>query len=357
MLKLNHKNMKILVINSGSTSFKFAVYDAQKLDLIQSDNFKIEQKSFEENQDVVDKLFRQMLRSIPDVSEISHVGHRVVHGGNTFQQTTEISPTELIELEKLNFLAPLHNPFNLAGIKSSNKYITDIPDFAVFDTAFYKDLPEQTKTYPIPYKYYEAGIVKFGFHGTSHKYVCQQACEKLKLDFNKAKLISIHLGGGCSITAVKNGKAIETSMGFTPLEGLMMQTRSGDIDPGIIFELIQKHSGDFEQVKQILNKKSGILGISNCQNFLELLEQVKLKEERAQLAFDMFIHRIKKYIGAYLMLLDGADAIIFTGAIGAGDKMTRNKVCDKISMLSNIKILAIETDEEMAIAEEIKNII
>jgi acetate kinase len=348
------KKMTILILNLGSTSFKYALYGADDLRLLQKGNYEMETDMLHDIQDVVDKSFREVLREVGGVENISAVGHRVVHGGDKYFETTEITTENLKDLADCNDLAPLHNPYNLAGIKASLKYLSDVKNYAVFDTAFFSDLPDVAKIYPIPEEYFEQGIHRFGFHGTSHKFVAQQACSKLKLDVAKANLITVHLGGGCSVTAIQNGKPIETSMGWTPLEGLMMQTRSGDIDPGIILELAEKEG--IEETRKILNKQSGIKAISGCENYLELLENVKHKEERAMLAFEMFINRIKKYIGAYSAILDKVDAIVFTGAIGAGDKMTRQKVCDKMKLLDGVKIVAIETDEELAIAQEISKI-
>ena len=351
---------KILIFNLGSTSFKFGLFDFENLTEINREEYKINQT--QNIQEEVDRLFRNVLREVGDITEIKAIGHRVVHGGDKYFEPVEITPEELQNISALNNLAPLHNPFNLAGINSAQKYLPGVPSFAVFDTAFFKDLPDYAKIYPIPYEYYEKNnIHKFGFHGISHKFVAMEACKKLKLDFQNSKLVTVHLGGGSSVTAMENGKPIDTSMGYTPLEGLMMQTRSGDIDPQIILELLNLTDMPFDQqiekVKNILNKESGIKGITGYGNFLDILENVKAKDERAMLAFEMFTHRITKYIGAYLAALGSADAIVFTGRIGAGDPLTRKKITDKKDIFKNIKILTIEPNEELAIAQEIKELI
>jgi len=316
-------------------------------------------------QNEIDKFFREMLRQLGNIDNIVAIGHRIVHGGDKYIKTQEIGEEEILDLEKLNQFAPLHNHFNLAGIKASNKYLTDIKDYAVFDTAFFQDLPDVAKIYPIPYEYYEKhGIKKFGFHGISHKYAAQEACEKLKLDFKKMNLITVHLGGGCSASAISKGKPIDTSMGFTPLEGLMMMTRSGDVDFGAIkqifinqLKLNQNRETVLEKVWEILNYDSGVKGIFGSNDFLELLKEVNFGNDRAKLAFEMFVNRIKKYIGAYIAILGKVDALVFTGEIGAGKSITRNKICDKMKILDGIKVIVIEPNEELAMAKDIKQIL
>lgn len=345
--------MNILILNLGSTSFKYALFDAENLELTKKGNFAIPDVKHDMYQIQVDELFRKTLREVGDINQINVVGHRVVHGGDKYLATQKIETKDIYELEDLNDLAPLHNPYNLAGIKSVHKYLPEVANYVVFDTGFFENLPLSAKIYPIPYKYYEQGIHRFGFHGISHKFAAQTACQKLKIDFNTAKLITIHLGGGCSVAAIQAGQPLDTSMGFTPLEGLMMQTRGGDLDPGVILSLISEFNGNVEKVKNILNYESGIKGISGCQNYLDLLAAVKNKEPKAILAWEMFINRLKKYVGAYLMLLDGADAIVFTGEIGAGNPLTRKKICDKMTILSNIPVAVVEPNEELAMAKEI----
>jgi len=344
--------MQILVLNLGSTSFKYELFDFDNLLSLQKGNFEIEQNEIDNAQIKINKIFREILRKIGKVNSIKIIGHRVAHGGDKYTDILKINKGSLLELEKLNSLAPLHNPFNLAGIKSALEYLPEAKNFAIFDTALYKNLPEHIKIYPIPYTYYQQGIKKFGFHGISHKYAMEETFKKLNKKLDNINLISVHLGGGSSITAFKNGQVIDTSMGFTPMQGLMMQTRSGDIDPGIIFELIKREKSA-EEIKDILNKQSGIKGISGFENYLDLLEAVKKKNKMAVLAFSMYISRIQKYIGAYLAILDKVDAIVFTGKIGAGKTETYKAVM-KSRLLKNIKTIIIKPWEELAIAREIK---
>lgn len=379
----------ILVLNLGSTSFKYELFDLKNLESLNKGECEINYQSVRVSecqsvraaglrdifQEEVDKIFREILREIGNVAEIKIVGHRFVHGGEKFSATQKISNSDLHELEKLNHLAPLHNPANLAGLKSVLKYLAEAENYAVFDTAFFKDLPECAKIYPIPYEYYEKlGIYKFGFHGISHKFAAETAAKKIGKKFEQAKIITVHLGGGCSLAAFDQGKPIDTSMGYTPMEGLMMLTRSGDIDPGVIMEMICRDSsravqeGDrsrpvptecdiAEKINHVLNYESGIKGISGYDDFLELLAAVEKKEERAVLAFEIFTNRVKKYIGAYAALLGEVDTVAFTGKIGAGNPLTRKKICDKMKILNGVKIVVVEPDEELAIAREIKRII
>ncbi len=359
--------MSILVLNLGSTSFKFELFDSDSLDSLKKGEFELEADENGVNQGEIDRLFREALRQVGDVSQLKAVGHRIVHGGSKYLEAKEINTQEIYELEKLKSLAPLHNPYNLAGIKSSNKYLPEVPDFAVFDTAFFKDLPERAKIYPLPYKYYEElNIHKFGFHGISHKFAGQEAAREIKVPFNRSKLITLHLGGGCSITAIEKGKPIDTSMGLTPLEGLMMMTRPGDVDSGAVLELLKQQNEakggqnlteSLNELDKILNYESGIYGISGRDDYLNLLKAANFGEKRAKLAFEMFIYRIKKYIGAYLAVLGGADAIVFTGQIGAGRPITRKKICDGLKIIEKIPIIVVKPHEELAIAREIKNLL
>lgn len=357
--------MQILVFNLGSTSLKYKLFSIDE-----KKNFKLlkvgEFNDLGENKKMNhDEAIRSAVRRIGNLTNITAIGHRVVHGGNEFVAPTVVSPTMLKSLEKYNDLAPLHNPYNLLGIKACLVYFGNTPNVAVFDTAFFKDMPLKTKIYPIPFEFYKKfGLERFGFHGISHQYVAEIAAQKLKKSLSKLKLITCHLGGGCSIAAIKNGKPIDTSMGFTPLEGLMMMTRSGDLDPGIILKLqsikletsmIEKKSKNpndlISELKQILNSESGIKGISGIDEYLKLLKNIK-KSPRAKLAFEMFIYRIQKYICAYWGILGGADAIIFTGKIGAGKLITKRTILHDLKFLQKKKNFSIQTDEELAIANE-----
>ena len=345
--------MTILILNLGSTSFKHALYGASDLRLLQKGNYEIKTDAVHDVQSEVDKHFRELLREIGGVEHISAVGHRVVHGGDKYFATTEITAENLKDLEECNNLAPLHNPYNLAGVKASLKYLNDVKNYAVFDTAFFSELPESAKIYSIPEEYYEQGIHRFGFHGTSHKFVAQQACQKLKLNFNKLNLITVHLGGGCSVTAIQNGKPIETSMGWTPLEGLMMQTRSGDIDVAAVFYIMKKEKLSVSEMDRILNKESGLLGVSGISNDFRLIQKAMVRGSKsAKLAYEVFVHRIKKYIGAYLFILGGADAICLTGGIGENSQRVIDGLRRDVSkfLRKKTKVLVIPTDEELMIA-------
>lgn len=340
----------ILVINSGSTSLKYKLFDL--------DNFK----TLTENDfvDVGDRkeAVKLALREIGNLSMVEVIGHRVVHGGTEFLEPTKIDRGNLDQLEAYNELAPLHNPYNIFGIKACLEFLPDIPNFAVFDTAFYKDLPDKAKIYAIPFELYkEHGIQRYGFHGISQKYASLEAAKILNRELKDINLITCHLGGGSSITVIKQGRAIDTSMGYTPMEGLVMMTRSGDLDPGVILKLKKSLNGDDKGlISEILNKASGLKGISGLDDYLDLLKAVKYKDRRAKLAFDIYIYRIQKYIGAYLAVLDGeVDGLVFTGQIGAGKSITRNTIVGKIrKILGRTKVLTVETDEELMIAREVK---
>lgn len=347
--------MSILVINSGSTSIKYALFAEDETEIKQG-----------EITGVIDQqaALKKVLRAVGGLQDLTAVGHRVVHGGHKFFKPLLVNEDNFLELEKFNNLAPLHNPYNLAGIKAAAGYLPLIKQVAVFDTAFYANLPEISRLYALPKEISEKyKIYRYGFHGTSHKYALEESARLLKTDVNKTSLISCHLGGGWSITAIKNGQPIDTSMGLTPLEGLVMMTRAGDIDPGIIFKLLEEMPGEISRDKvadifDLLNKQSGIKGLSGADNFQELLKMVSLGNQEANLAFDLSINRLIKYIGAYWTELEGkAQAIVFTGAIGAGNPLTRNQVMKKIKCLGELPMLAVKTNEELMIAREVKNLL
>ncbi len=338
----------ILVLNCGSQSVKWKIFD-HKLKVVNLGSCDIfDAKEFE-------NVLTNELSKIKE--EITLVGHRVVHGGEKFLKPLKITQENFQELEKTNYLAPLHNPYNLLGIKVCQKIFGSAQHVAVFDTEFFASLPEKAFTYALPKNISEEfGFRRYGFQGTSHEYVAKEA---MRLVGSKAKkIITIHLGGGASATAIKNGKAIDTTMGFTPLEGLVMMTRSGSIDPAIVLELCKKYG--VEGAEKCLNKDSGIKGISGAKNMLELFEKIKsaneVEKKNAQLAFDVFVYSMQKQIGAYFAVLGGCDALVFTGSIGAGNPKTRNAVVSGIKGLKIKKVLAIKTDEELAIAQKIKNL-
>ncbi len=346
--------MSILVINSGSTSVKYKLFDGEKE--LKAENLPVH----DNHQEVIKRILRQ----IGNLGDLEAVGHRVVHGGEEFYQPTIINDEIIDKLEKYNDLAPLHNPYNLAGIKAIQEYLENITQVAVFDTAFYHNLPEIAKLYGLPLKLSRNyKIRRYGFHGISHQYVSEEAARQLKLDKNKINLISCHLGGGWSITAVKAGQPIETSMGWTPLEGLAMMTRSGDLDPGLVLKLIKILPGEINQEKvdqlyDLLNNHSGVKGLAGIADYQELLHDVSLGDDLAKFSFEFCLNRLIKYNGGHFVSLEGkVDALVFTGAIGAGNPMTRNAVIKKIRCLGNIPTLVIKTDEELMIAREVAGLL
>lgn len=311
---------------------------------------------------------------IASPDDIAAVGHRVVHGGEHFTGATLITEEVKKEIKKLFSLAPLHNPVNYKCIEVAEQTFTNAKQIAVFDTAFHQTIPEQAYRYAIPEWYYkEHGIRVYGFHGTSHKYVSEQAIKWLNKE--KSKIISIHLGNGCSITAIKDGKSIDTSMGFGPLSGLMMGTRSGDIDPSVIFHLMEHSGYSLEQLSTLVNKQSGLLGVGGSSDMRDIRKLVSEGNAAAALALKLYAYRIKKFIGAYAAILNGIDAIIFTAGVGENDSNMREAVCTELDYLgieldsalnkaykgelkeintisSKVKILVIPTNEEYEIAHQ-----
>lgn len=377
---------KILVFNTGSSSIKYDLFEFEnskdirliKKGLVDRIGSPLGPKNYKDALSILFQGFDMgdsYLNKIPDLFAI---GHRVVHGGDKYNKTTLVDKNILNDLSQYNLLAPLHNPpilevmesiLNISG-KSGHR---DVPNYAVFDTAFFIDLPDVTKIYPLPYSFYEGfGIRRYGFHGISHQYAYEQIKEKCP---QVNKVITIHLGSGSSITAIKNGKPIDTSMGFTPLEGLMMATRSGDIDAGIIHYLIETKRITHKEVDNILNYQSGLLGISGMRHDVRDLlylsdypveesgykfkatNPIELSNEnkaRARLALDMYIYRIKKYIGAYAAALGGCDAIVFTGAVGEGSQFLRHKILENLEcLLNNTIVEVVQQDEAKQIAKEI----
>jgi len=319
---------------------------------------------------------------ISSINEIKAVGHRVAHGGEFFTESSLVNDKVKSEIEKCIELAPLHNPANLKGILAMEKLLPGVPQVAVFDTSFHQSMPNFSYLYGIPYEYYDKyKIRRYGFHGTSHKYVAQKACRILGMDFEKSKIITCHLGNGASIAAIKYGKSIDTSMGFTPVEGLMMGTRSGDVDAGVLLFLAEKENLSIKQVNDVINKKSGVQGISGLSSDMRDLEIAAAKgHERAQLAIDMYYYRVKKYVGAYAAVMDGVDLIIFTGGIGENDDNIRAHVSEAIDFMgvdfdadankgvrgqdkiltkpnSRVKVMSITTNEELVIATDTANIV
>jgi len=344
--------MKILVINSGSSSIKFKFFQmpAERL---------IEKGSLEHIGEKGSKFANHYsgLRIILDkINSVQAVGHRVVHGAEKFKKPVVVDRGVIRGIKKCCAIAPLHNPANLSGILACQKLLPGVKQVAVFDTAFHQSIPAHAYIYGLPYDYYQRlGIRKYGFHGTSHQYVSLEAGRILKKPLNKLKLITCHLGNGCSITAIDKGRSIDTSMGFTPLEGLVMGTRCGDLDPALITHIMRKKKLDIKQMELILNKESGLKGISGISNDMRSLEaKAKSGNKRARLAIDIFVYRIRKYIGAYLSVLGGLDALIFTAGIGENQAGIRKKICKGLfgCLGKPVKIMVIPTDEELMIARQ-----
>lgn len=352
--------MKILVINCGSSSIKYKLYKFSPISLITKGCIeRIGEKgaAVKDHTQGIKVLVAEILRqkAVSSLDEVCAIGHRVVHGGESFREPQLIDNKVMNKIKECSQLAPLHNPANLAGIIGCKKFFPNINQVAVFDTAFHQSISRQAYMYALPFKYYSKyKLRKYGFHGTSHQFVAQQTSRLLGEPLSKLKLITCHLGNGCSITAIDKGKSVDTSMGFTPLEGLMMGTRSGDIDVAAVFYLMKKEKLSLSEMDEILNKKSGFLGISGLSNDLRVIRKaIKKGNYFAKLAWDMFVHRIKKYIGAYYFILGSVDAVCFTGGIGehAADLIKELKKNILSVAGKNTKVVIVPTDEELMIAD------
>ncbi|MEN8221869.1 MAG: acetate kinase [Acidobacteriota bacterium] len=391
--------MKIFIINSGSSSIKFQLIDFDNklviakglCERIGLDNSKITytlgdkkntiDMNLENHSEGINEIINILIHPdhgvIKDKNEITAVGHRVVHAGENFSRTVILDDEKVEKIRELIPLAPLHNPPNIIGIEAVKKHLPGIPMTAVFDTAFHQTMPEYAYMYPIPYEYYEERkIRRYGFHGTSHFYVAKEGAKKMGKPLSELKIITCHLGNGSSMAAVKYGKSVDTTMGFTPLEGLMMGTRCGDIDPAIALFLQRAQTCNSEEVNMIFNRMSGIKGISGVSSDMRDIEKaIEDGNERAQLALDMFTYRIKKYLGAYIAAMNGVDLIIFTAGIGERDIIVREKVLLEMDFLgihfdkqknddvfgefgeisadkSPVRVMVIPTNEELEIAEQ-----
>lgn len=391
--------MLVLVINCGSSSLKYQLLEMTTETLlakglverigidgsvithetIGKEKYVLKTPMEEHNiaiGHVMDALTDPEHGAIKDLKEIKAVGHRVVHAGEKYANSVIISDDVIAALEECAELAPLHNPPNLAGVRACQKLMPGVPMVGVFDTAFHQTMRPEAYLYAIPYEMYEKHrIRKYGFHGTSHKYMAIEASEMLNIDVNDLKLITCHLGNGASVSAIKHGRSVETSMGFTPLEGLVMGTRCGDLDPSIVTLLAEKLGVDLDKVTDILNKESGVLGISGVSSdFRDLESAMEEGNKRAELALKIFAHRVRFYIGAYIAEMNGVDAIVFTGGVGENDAYMRdlicanmgnlgikldkekNKVRGKQAMLSaddsKVKVMLIPANEELVIARE-----
>ena len=391
--------MKILVINCGSSSLKYQILDmtndtllckglVEKIGIdgsvithekVGMDKFRLE-TPMANHEDAIAQVLAAIQDPehgvVKDMSEIGAVGHRVVHGGEKYADSVLITEAVMKDVEECCEIAPLHNPPNIAGINACKALMPDTPMVAVFDTAFHQTMPPESSLYAIPYEYYtKYHIRRYGFHGTSHKYVSRRAAEMLNVDLEDLKIITCHLGNGASVSAIKHGKCIDTSMGFTPLEGLVMGTRSGDIDPALVTYIRQKENLPSGKANEILNKKSGVLGISGVSSdFRDIEAAVAEGNERAALALKVFAHKVRFYIGAYIAEMNGCDAIVFTAGVGENDITMRELICHdlgnlgiKIDPLKNkirgketiisaddarVKCLLIPTNEELMIAKD-----
>ena len=390
--------MKVLVINAGSSSLKYQLLDTNSQEVLAKGlcerigidgkfTYKAPGKETIDAKDVAMPTHSEAIQAVLDalvdpangvvgsMKEIEAVGHRVVHGGETFASSVKIDDKVMAALEECIPLAPLHNPANITGIKACTAVMgPDVPQVAVFDTAFHQTMPPVAYTYALPYEYYEQDKVRrYGFHGTSHKYVTQRAADMLGKPIESLKLSSCHLGNGSSIAAVAGGKSVDTSMGFTPLAGLPMGTRSGDLDAGILEYLMNKHGMDIKEMLNVLNKKSGVEGLSCVSSdFRDLENAAGEGNQKAALAQEKFAYEVRKYVGAYAAAMGGVDAVIFTAGVGENDKAIRSMVCRGLDFMglkldeaandvrgketvistadSKVKVLLIPTNEELMIA-------
>jgi len=392
--------MKVLVINCGSSSLKYQVLDMTTESLLakgivdrigmdgsvlKHSKTNVDDKFIQETpmkdhmeaiQNVILALTDPIYGVLKSMDEIGAVGHRVVHAGEKYSQSVIIDAAVIVALEECSILAPLHNPPNLMGISACQAIMPNTPQVAVFDTAFHQTMPPESYIYAIPYEYYtKYGIRRYGFHGTSHKYVSERAAYMLGVNIADLKLITCHLGNGASISAIKRGKCIDTSMGFTPLAGVAMGTRSGSVDPAIISFIADTEGLSADDVLDILNKKSGMLGISGLSSdFRDIQDAIEHGDARAELALKVFAHRVRYYIGAYIAEMNGVDALIFTAGVGENDDITRAVICAELGNLgikldlvknkirgkemiisredSRVAIMLIPTNEELMIARD-----
>lgn len=397
--------MKILVLNSGSSSVKYKLIDTETettlaeggvekiglpdgfLKYKRRDGSKaIVELGMTDHKGSIEAILRILTDNvegcIKSYDEIDAVGHRVVHGGEKFSQSVLIDDAVKAKIRECYDIAPLHNPANMTGIDAITALMPDTPQVGVFDTAFHQTMPAKSFMYALPYKFYkEDGVRRYGFHGTSHRYVSQRVCEILGVDITTKKIITCHVGNGGSITAVKYGKSIDTSMGLTPTEGLMMGTRVGDVDPGAMTYLMAKHNLSADEMQRIINKASGVLGVSGISSDMREIEAaVNSGDEQAKLALDMYEQRIIKYVGAYAAEMGGVDIIVFTGGVGENQTGVRENVCEPLAFMgveidkelnartrgtetvistpaSKVQVVVVPTDEELMIARDTRDIV
>ena len=337
--------MKIVVLNAGSSSLKCKIFEFPSKKLLYTQEIE---KIGEHGSPI--RSHAEALEALDiDFSVIDIIGHRVVHGGEKLQESVLIDEDVIATIKDLIPLAPLHNPANLKGIEVARQKAPSTPQVAVFDTAFHATLQKEAYIYALPYELYEKeGIRRYGFHGTSHSYLAKAAAKELQKELHEINIITLHLGNGASACAIKKGKSIDTSMGFTPLEGLVMGTRCGDLDPEILLYMQRELHKSTQDVEHIVNYESGLKGICGEKDLREILDR---SDEKAKLALDIMVRRIQKYIGAYMVLLEDVDAIVFSGGIGEHSEEIRHRVMDN-KIFKNIKMLVIQTDEELEIANE-----
>jgi acetate kinase len=396
--------MKILVLNCGSSSIKYQLFDmtsgvvlakgiVEKIGLkgsflknerFDGDKVKLEGEILD-HQTGIEYLLGVLVSKkrgvLKDLNEIDAIGHRLVHGGELFKGSCYLDDVTIKGVEDCSDLAPLHNPANLKGIYAMKTVLPNVPQVGVFDTSFHQTMPDYSFMYALPYSLYKKyGIRRYGFHGTSHSYVSKRACEILKRDYNTQKIITCHLGNGASITAIKDGKSLDTSMGLTPVEGLIMGTRSGDVDAGALTLIMEKEEIDYSSLNTLLNKHSGVLGISGISSDMREVESAAEEgDERALLALKMYDYRVKKYVGAYAAAMGGVDLLIFTGGIGENGSETRESICKDLEYMgidfdkqvnngvrgkeliiskknSRVTVMIIPTNEEFVIATETQQI-
>ena len=396
--------MKTLVLNCGSSSVKYKLIDSESkavlaeggVEKIGLDDSFLKFKLPDGGKETIEvsmpdhkEAVKQVLKVLTDpekgviksFDEIEAVGHRVVHGMEYFNKSVLITPEVVEKVKECYPVAPLHNPANITGIEAITALMPDVPQVAVFDTAFHQTMPAKAYMYALPYEDYEKfGVRRYGFHGTSHRYVSRRACEFLGVPYENQRIITCHIGNGASITAIKDGVSVDTSMGLTPTEGLMMGTRVGDVDPGALVYLMQCRDLDANGLQKVINKESGVLGVSGISNDMRDIEAGIAKgDERAKLAMDMYEYRLLKYIGAYTAVLGGVDIIVFTGGVGENQINTRKAICEKLGFMgvefdaeankvrgeeveisrpsSKVKVVVIPTDEEMMIAQDTAEIV
>ena len=394
--------MKILVLNCGSSSLKYQLLDMERHELLAKGNFERigEKESFlthkvgkektviatpvyshdEALKVIISELLNPKYNTISSLSEINGVGHRIVHGGEIFKCSTLIDSQVIENIEKCAVFAPLHNPAAVQGIKACLELMPGVPMVAVFDTAFHQTMPKESYMYPIPYEYYEKyGIRKYGAHGTSHKYVAGKAAELIGGNIEELKIVTCHLGQGASITAVQGGNSVDTSMGLTPLGGIPMVTRSGDLDPSVVTYIMDKENISAKDMESILNKKSGLAAVSFLSPDFRYIEEMSKEKERAALAIDIFTEKVAEYVARYASKMCGVDVVVFTGGIGENQISVREKICNHLKFMgleidenkndvkgetvkisteaSKVSVYVIPTDEEMMIAIDTLNLI